>query len=73
MCRFPDSPDRKLQGLRRKSGAAFGATLFRYFVLFGAAGCNVDNKSNSFILLSLFGSVQGGTLGPKDGLKIRRS
>ena len=42
-----------------KSGAAFGATLYRDLILFGASECNADNESNSFILLSLFGSVQG--------------
>jgi len=41
------------------SGAAFGATLYRDLVLFGASECDVDNESNSFILLALFGSVQG--------------
>lgn len=47
------------QSLGAKSGAAFGATWYRDLVLFGASECNVDNESNSFILLSLFGSVQG--------------
>jgi hypothetical protein len=39
-------------------GAAFGATLYRALVLFGATGCYVDNESKLFILLSLFGLVQ---------------
>ena len=41
-----------------KSGAAFGAALFRDFVLCGATECNVDNASKSFILMSLSSSVQ---------------
>jgi hypothetical protein len=45
-------------GLRTKS-AAFGATLYCDLVLFGATKCDVDNRSNSFNLLLLFGSVQG--------------
>jgi uncharacterized membrane protein len=39
--------------------AAFGATLYRDLVLFGAARCDVDNEFISFILCSLFSSVQG--------------
>ena len=46
-------------GLRTKSGAAFGATLYCNLVLFGATKCDVDNRSKSFNLLLLFGSVQG--------------
>ena len=42
-----------------KSGAAFGATLYRVLVLFCATWCDVDIKSKSFILLSLFSVVQG--------------
>jgi hypothetical protein len=46
------------QSLGAKAGAAFGATLYRDLVLLGASECQVDNESNSFILLSSFGSVQ---------------
>jgi hypothetical protein len=42
-----------------ESGAAFGATLYRVLVLFGAMACDVDNESKSFILQSLFSAVQG--------------
>jgi hypothetical protein len=48
------------QHLGAKSGAAFGATLYRDFVLSGATECHVDNASKSFILLSLFKPVQLG-------------
>jgi hypothetical protein len=41
-----------------KSDAAFGAALYRNFVLVGAIECNLDKESKSFILLSLGGSVQ---------------
>jgi hypothetical protein len=61
------------QGL--PAGAAFGATLYRDFVLFGAAVCSVGNLSNSFILLPLFDLVQGGArwfLRGGKGLKVRR-
>ena len=47
------------QSLGAKSGAAIGATWYRDLVLFCASECNVDNESNSFILLSLFGVVLG--------------
>ena len=43
-----------------KSGAAFGAALFRDFVLCGATECNVYNASKSFIIMSLSSSVQRG-------------
>jgi hypothetical protein len=48
------------QGLSAKSGAAFGATLYRDLILFGATECDVDNESISFILPLLFGSVRDG-------------
>jgi hypothetical protein len=44
--------------LELKSGAAFGATLYRVLVLFCATWCDVDIESRSFILLSLFSAVQ---------------
>jgi hypothetical protein len=47
------------QSLDGNSGAAFGATLYRDLVLFGATRCAVDNDLKSFILLSLFDSVRG--------------
>ena len=64
-----------LKHLRKRSGAAFGATLYRDLVLFGATGCDVDNMSMSFIMCMLFVSVRGGARWfskPKNGLKIRR-
>jgi hypothetical protein len=33
------------QRLAVKSGAAFGATLYRDLILFSATECNVDNES----------------------------
>ena len=39
-----------LKHLRKRSGAAFGATLYRDLVLFGATVCDVDNVSMSFII-----------------------
>jgi hypothetical protein len=39
------------QRLGTKSGAAYGATLYGDLVLFGSSECNVDNESNSYILL----------------------
>ena len=41
-------------------GAAFGATLYRYFVLLCATRCRVDNETISFIMRLLFETVQGG-------------
>ena len=48
----------QLSGAR--SGATFGATLYRIFVLSCATRFAVENKSISFILWFLFGMVQYG-------------
>jgi PII-like signaling protein len=39
-----------LKHLRECSGAAFGATLYRDLVHFGATECNVDNRYMLFIM-----------------------
>jgi hypothetical protein len=51
--------DAILKHLRKTPGAAFGATLYRDCVPFGAAGCNVENEFILFLHSDLFDSVQG--------------
>jgi hypothetical protein len=46
----PQVQDAILKHLQNWSGAAFGATLYRDLVLFGATVCDVDNTSISFIM-----------------------
>ena len=46
----PQVQDSILKHLRKQSGAAFGAALYRDLVLFGATGCDVDNRSMLFIM-----------------------
>jgi hypothetical protein len=47
-----------LKHLREESGAAFGATLYRDFVLFGATECNVENSYILFLNSGLFDMVR---------------
>ena len=64
-----------LKHLRKKPGAAFGATLYCDFVHFGAVGCNMGNESILFLHSDLFDSVQGRAMQFSEqriGLKIRR-
>jgi len=46
----PQVRDAILKHLLKNSGAAFGATLYRDLVHFGATQCDVDNTSMSFIM-----------------------
>jgi hypothetical protein len=46
----PQVRDAILKRLRKRSGAAFGAALYRNLVHFGATQCDVDKFSLSFIL-----------------------
>lgn len=56
---MPVAPELAALTSNLKSGAAFGATLYRVLVPFSAILCNVDIESKSFILLLLFAAVQG--------------